>query len=606
MMRVSQLSFYRITSQQVGRYQSELAKLNEQIATGKQINRPSDNPVDTITVFNSRVQQTDIFQYVTNLEHAQGWLEQADSDFGNMTDMITQVRALAEQMATGTMDAANRQIAGNTAFDYITDFIQFANSEIAGSHIYSGTDTADSALQAELKVDDMATATAGNTGTGAIYSAGSYEGFMSRTITLEATATPNEFTVSYIDDYGRSRTGAVTLAGSGAGNAVEICDGVEIYIDAGSFSAGDTYTLNVGRQSGNNEDLYANLSWDNRMRYNYTPDEFYGEEGNTGDGWSNLLDVLANWSYYLERDGQEHDYYEAIPSVYNDPTHSGNFNVSGDWDALQELQYQFNVGGAVQSDGDPADLAAFTDFYVDPSYAGGVPSADNPMIINYTYDGSFGGVPAGNYQVTITGTGDENTFALCDGGVEISMIDASYSASNPTWQLTSAYDESQPPSATNPMEVTYTYLDADGVRQMATTTFTGTGDGSGVSLVPTGNGTTVTLSEDGTFGMFDTWELTLGQYNQGQTRSQEAIVELEEIMNNLLEYRADAGAKLNRLEVRTNFFSDDYLRIEGRFANLEDMDVTTATAEWNIQLTMYKAALQATSMVSSVSLANYI
>lgn len=605
-MRVSQMSFYRITSQQVSRYQSELAELNEQIATGKQINRPSDNPVDTITVFSSQVQQTDLTQYITNLEHAQSWLEQADSNFGNMTDMITQIRALAEQMATGTMDASNRQIAGDTAFSYITDFIQFANSEIAGNHIFSGTDTEDSALQQELKIDEVATASATNAGNGSVYGMGSYEGFMSRTITLEATATPNEFTVSYIDDFGRSRTDTVTLAGSGAGNSVEICDGVEIFIDAGSFTAGDTYTLNVGRQSGNDEDIYANLSWDNRMRYNYTPDEFYGEEGNDGSGWENLLDILANWSYYLARDGQDHEYYEAIPSVGNDASHSGNFNVSGDWDSLQELEYQFNIGGAVQSDASAADRAHFTDFSVDASYAGGTPSVDNPMVINYTYDGAFGGVPAGDYQITITGTGADNTYALCDGGVDITMVDAAYYSTDPTWQLTSAYDDTLPPSATNPMEVTYTYLDANGQRQKATTTFTSTGEDSNVVLEPSGNGITVSLSDDGEFGLFDRWELTLDQYDMGQTRSQEAIEELEQVMNNLLKYRADAGAKLNRLEVRANFFADDELRIEGRFAALEDMDVATATAEWNIQMTMYQAALQATAMVSSVSLANYL
>ncbi len=605
-MRVSQMTFYRITSQQVSRYQSELAKLNEQIATQKQINRPSDNAINTITVYNSHVQQTDITQYFTNLDHAQSWLEQADSDFGNMTDVMTQVRALAEQMATGTMDAANRQIAGNTAFDYISDFIQFANSEIAGSHIYSGSATASSALQQELKVDDMATASTTNTGSGSIYGMGTYEGFMSRTITLEATATPNEFNVSYVDDYGRARTGTVTLAASGAGNAVEICDGVEIYIDAGSFSAGDTYTLNVGRQTGNTDDLYANLSWDNRLRYNYTPDEFYGEEGNDGSGWNNILDILANWSYYLSLDGQEHDYFEAVPNVNNDPTHSGNFQVSGDWDTLEALEYQFNIGGPIQSDASAADRAHFTDFSVDASWSGGKPSASNPMIINYTYDGAFGGVPAGNYQITITGTGPDASFALCDGGVDITLAEAAYYNTDPTWQLTSAYDDSQPPSATNPMEVTYTYLDDFGVRQKATATFTGTGDDTTISLEPSGNGITVSLSEDGTFGLFDRWDLTLQQYNQGQSRSQEAIEELEQAMNNLLKYRADAGAKLNRLDVRTNFFTDDELRIEGRFSRLEDLDVATATAEWNIQMTMYEAALQATAMVSSVSLANYI
>jgi len=606
-MRVSQMTFYRTSSAQLMRIQTELSKLNNQVATGNIISKPSDAPVSSITVQSAKIQMQELDQYATDLEHAKSWLSQATSDFSQLDLLIQQALTLAEQMATGTMDSSNRQVAAQKVQGLIGDIILVCNNQISGSHIYAGTRTDQAAVSNSLKVDSIATPASGNTGTGNVYAFGDYSGLMSRDITITADATvANRFQISYVDDFGRQRTNTVDLAGEGVGNAVEICDGVMIYIDSGSFTPGESYTLGVGRQQGNTSDILVNLSTDNRMDYNYTVDQFLGAEGNSGDGWTNLLDVLSQWSYYLERDGQDHDYYEAMPGVGNDPTNSGAFQVSGDWDTLSARQYEFNVGGPITSNADAADRAHFSNFTIDASWGGGVPSADNPMIINYEYDGAYGGMPAGTYQVTITDVGADASFALVEGGVEISLADCAYENTGQTWQITSSFQDGQTPSPSNPMEVTYTYLDDSGVRRMGTLTFDGTGSTNAANLEPSGSGVSLTLSENGAFDLGDRFDLTLEQYNQGQTKSQEMLETLKASLTTVLKCEADAGAKLNRLEVRYSFFEEDVLRLNDRLQALNGVDIATVTAEWQLQKIMYQAALQATAMVSSTSLADYI
>ena len=67
---------------------TRLDKLNFQLATGKTVNVPSDNPVKTgsILQLSSTVRQTE--QYLRNTDHAISWLEATDTVLRDLTSII--------------------------------------------------------------------------------------------------------------------------------------------------------------------------------------------------------------------------------------------------------------------------------------------------------------------------------------------------------------------------------------------------------------------------------------------------------------------------------------------------------------------------------------
>src|SRR6478609_10473603 len=78
---------------------NRLAKVREQLATGRIINRPSDDPSGATTAMRIRTSLAEQNQYVRNADDAVGWLNQADSALSSMTDQVRRAREIALQGA---------------------------------------------------------------------------------------------------------------------------------------------------------------------------------------------------------------------------------------------------------------------------------------------------------------------------------------------------------------------------------------------------------------------------------------------------------------------------------------------------------------------------
>jgi flagellar hook-associated protein 3 FlgL len=82
----------------------QLASLQEQLSTGRVINRPSDNPTGTTAAMRIRTSVSDQGQYARNAQDGLGWLTQVDSTLDGATSAVRQARDLALQGAnTGAM-----------------------------------------------------------------------------------------------------------------------------------------------------------------------------------------------------------------------------------------------------------------------------------------------------------------------------------------------------------------------------------------------------------------------------------------------------------------------------------------------------------------------
>ena len=84
---------------------SRLAKLQEQLSTGRVLNRPSDSPTDTTSAMRIRSSITDVKQFARNAQDGNGWLTTIDAALTTATDQVLRARDLALQ-------GANQAVAG--------------------------------------------------------------------------------------------------------------------------------------------------------------------------------------------------------------------------------------------------------------------------------------------------------------------------------------------------------------------------------------------------------------------------------------------------------------------------------------------------------------
>lgn len=118
---------------------NRLARTQEQLSTGRVINRPSDSPTGTTAAMRIRASLSDQKQYVRNAEDGGGWLGQIDSTLVSMNQQVGRARDLALQGANSGASTTNSREALATEIDQIREgLIASANTTYLGRPVFGG------------------------------------------------------------------------------------------------------------------------------------------------------------------------------------------------------------------------------------------------------------------------------------------------------------------------------------------------------------------------------------------------------------------------------------------------------------------------------------
>lgn len=135
-MRVGTNSFFQSVQQNISRLSGDLQKLNEEVASEKKINRPSDDPIGLVDAMQTKTALAQFDQYGKNVQNSQSWADLTESALSQTLDLVTQAKQLATQMANGTQTAATRAQAAVQVSSLLDQAIAQGNSQL-GEDIYS-------------------------------------------------------------------------------------------------------------------------------------------------------------------------------------------------------------------------------------------------------------------------------------------------------------------------------------------------------------------------------------------------------------------------------------------------------------------------------------
>jgi len=78
-MRISYSMIYDQTEFNINKQYENFFKLNEKVITGKEVNRPSDNPTAMSNILGYRSTISSLEQYETNIERGSTWLRYTEA-----------------------------------------------------------------------------------------------------------------------------------------------------------------------------------------------------------------------------------------------------------------------------------------------------------------------------------------------------------------------------------------------------------------------------------------------------------------------------------------------------------------------------------------------
>lgn len=119
----------------------EMEKIQQQVASGKKINQPSDDPVTAVRGMFYRSSLNEIDQYKSNASDGLSWMTATDEALDEVTGVLHRVRELTVQGTNGTNSDTDRYAIAAEINQLKEHLGEIANSQISGKYLFAGTDT---------------------------------------------------------------------------------------------------------------------------------------------------------------------------------------------------------------------------------------------------------------------------------------------------------------------------------------------------------------------------------------------------------------------------------------------------------------------------------
>jgi flagellar hook-associated protein 3 FlgL len=121
--------------------QDGLLETEEQLSTGKRINKPSDDPYGASLAVTLKGQLARLGDYTNNISDGTAWTTAGLSALQSMTDQVQRAQELVTESSNGTESASEMQSAGAEIQQLVDGIKSDANASYNGQYVFGGGGT---------------------------------------------------------------------------------------------------------------------------------------------------------------------------------------------------------------------------------------------------------------------------------------------------------------------------------------------------------------------------------------------------------------------------------------------------------------------------------
>lgn len=137
-MRITHKLIFNSLISRIQRNQNKLFEIEEHLASGKRINRPSDDPVASARVNKLRGQLAKVKQYLKNIDEGVKVTSAIETAISDIKDQIVRAREIVMQQLGGIQDEQARQAAASELEQIKEQILQQANVKHEGKFLFAG------------------------------------------------------------------------------------------------------------------------------------------------------------------------------------------------------------------------------------------------------------------------------------------------------------------------------------------------------------------------------------------------------------------------------------------------------------------------------------
>ncbi len=142
-MRVSTQQLFESGGTRIGELQSSMLKTQQQVASGRRILSPSDDPVGAARALEITQTQALNTQFSTNRAHAKNAMSELDGMLAGVTELLQDVKITVISARNGSVTDVERGFMASELQGRFEQLLGMANSrDTAGNYMFSGFQTA--------------------------------------------------------------------------------------------------------------------------------------------------------------------------------------------------------------------------------------------------------------------------------------------------------------------------------------------------------------------------------------------------------------------------------------------------------------------------------
>lgn len=122
----------------INRNLNKMSNLENQISTGRKINKPSDDPVGVTYALRYRAEIASNEQYQSNVDSAISWLDTTDATMQQATDIVTRIKEIAVQGSSETVPQSGLDAIKEEMEELQKQLVNIGNTQIRGKYIFNG------------------------------------------------------------------------------------------------------------------------------------------------------------------------------------------------------------------------------------------------------------------------------------------------------------------------------------------------------------------------------------------------------------------------------------------------------------------------------------
>lgn len=147
-MRVTDLTKQNAVLRNVATNSNRLQTLQENMSSGKRINKLSDDPIGATQVQDFRTKLSYLDRIKQNIQNNFTWLDRTDAELEHIGEMLQRAKQLALGQANDTADESTRKVTAEELQDIINNMVNSGNAKVGKVYIFSGSKTLTRPLEA--------------------------------------------------------------------------------------------------------------------------------------------------------------------------------------------------------------------------------------------------------------------------------------------------------------------------------------------------------------------------------------------------------------------------------------------------------------------------